>query len=117
MRAIDADAVTAWMIRELRKGPNGAFDALNGRQAANLIGKTIDKAPTIEGEIWLGADKRPKKPGKYLVYGVTMFVPDHNREPCGHWEIKTANWSDKWGWECKVKCWRPLPAAPTEGDK
>lgn len=73
-----------------------------------------DPAPTIEGESWIGADKRPKKPGKYIVYGVTMFTPDHNGEPCGCWEIKTANWSDRWGWDCKVKRWRPLPELPKE---
>lgn len=70
----------------------------------------------IEGESWIGADKRPKKPGKYLVYGVTMLVPDHNGEPCGCWEIKIANWSDKCGWDCKVKRWRPLPEPPKEDD-
>lgn len=50
MRLIDADALANWIITELRTTPHGVFDALNGRQAANLIGKSIDEAPTAEPE-------------------------------------------------------------------
>ena len=49
MRLIDADALTDWLLNELRKIP-GKFDKMNGRQAANMIGKTIDDAPTIQNE-------------------------------------------------------------------
>lgn len=47
MRLIDADALTNKIIDELRAYPNGTFDELNGRQAANLIGRTIDESPTV----------------------------------------------------------------------
>jgi len=90
--------------------------ALRGLNEFSFCGKSIREWVEIilEQPSWIGADKRPEKPGRYLVYGVTMFVPDHNGEPCGYWEIKIANWSDKWGWDCKVKCWRPLPELPKE---
>ena len=103
-RMIDADA----LIGELHT------TYLYDDNARKVIYRKIEEQPTIELESWIGADKRPKKPGKYIVYGVTMFVPDHNGEPCGYWEIKIANWSDKWGWDCKVKCWRPRPKLPKE---
>lgn len=121
MRAIDGDALiehlTDWAVgASPMESDTGETRLLRQREydTASQIASMIIAAPTIEGESWIGADKRPKKPGKYLVYGVTMFVPDHNGEPCGCWEIKTAYWSDKWGWGCKVKCWRPLPALPKE---
>lgn len=110
MRAIDADALV-YELTEMVRHNTGEYK--NGIAVARLV---ATDAPTIEGGSWIGADKRPKKPGKYLVYGVTMFVPDHNGEPCGCWEIKTANWSDKWGWDCKVKYWMPLPEPPMEGE-
>lgn len=90
--------------------------AFRGLNEFSYLGKSIAEWVNIilEQPGWIGADKRPQKPGKYLVYGVTMFIPDHNREPNGYWEIKTANWSDKWGWDCKVKCWQPLPEPPKE---
>lgn len=46
MRLIDADELTDRLLNELRKIP-GPFDKINGRQAANLIGKRIDEAPTV----------------------------------------------------------------------
>ena len=36
--------------------PNGVFNNLNGRQAANLIGKAIDEAPTVGG--WISVKDR-----------------------------------------------------------
>ena len=51
MRLIDADALTDWMIDELRKlqlkQTAGLFDTMNGRQAANTIGTHIDEMPTV----------------------------------------------------------------------
>lgn len=108
MRLIDADALV-YELTEMIRHSTGEYKY--GLEAARLL--AMD-APTIDG--WIGADKRPKKPGKYFVYGVTMFTPDHNGEPCGYWEVKIANWSDKWGWDCKVKCWRPRPKPPKEED-
>ena len=64
MRLIDADAITNRIIDELRT--NGTFDELNGRQAANLIGRAIDEAPTVGG--WISVkDRLPEKDGQYLV--------------------------------------------------
>ena len=112
--AADADALKGPL--ELQQASYARIGATERAEAyANCLWE-IAQAPTIEGENWIGADKRPKKPGKYLVYGVTMFAPDHNGEPCGCWEVKIANWSDKWGWDCKVKRWRPLPEPPKEGE-
>lgn len=51
MRLIDADELTNWILSELRQSPNGVFNALNGRQAANLIGKAIDEMPTVGVEM------------------------------------------------------------------
>lgn len=51
MRLIDADAITDWIINELRWTlfqKKGAFDSMTGRQAANVIGKKLDDAPTID---------------------------------------------------------------------
>lgn len=93
--------------------------AFRGLNEFSYLGKSIAEWVEIilEQPGWIGADKRPEKSGRYLVYGVTVFVPDHNGEPCGCWEVKIANWSDKWGWDCKVKCWRPLPELPEEVSK
>ena len=93
--------------------------AFRGLNEFSFLGKSIAEWAKIilEQPGWIGADKRPEKSGRYLVYGVTVFVPDHNGEPCGCWEVKIANWSDKWGWDCKVKRWRPLPEPPEEVSK
>lgn len=108
MRPIDGDSL------KIALDTFATLVGFRGLYDRGQVMECIDAAPTIEGGSWIGADKRPKKPGKYLVYGVTMFVPDHNGEPCGCWEVKIANWSDKWGWDCKVKRWRPLPELPKE---
>lgn len=51
MRLIDTQPLTDWIINELRwalSQKKGAFDSMTGRQAANVIGKKIDDAPTID---------------------------------------------------------------------
>lgn len=64
---------------------------------------------------WISADNRPPSQGRYLVYGLTKFVPDHIDQPNAYWEVKTAYWSNGFGWDCKVKYWMPLPEPPKEG--
>lgn len=54
VRIIDADALTNWIIDELRT--KGTFDELNGRQAANLIGQVIDEATTVN--CWISVKDR-----------------------------------------------------------
>ena len=66
---------------------------------------------------WINADKRPPKQGRYLVWGLTQFIPDHTDEPNGYWQTKIAQWFDGIGWDCKVKFWQMLPEPPKEGDK
>lgn len=56
MRLIDADELTNWIHSELRQAPNGVFNSLNGRQAANLIAKAAYEIPTVGKEIADAAD-------------------------------------------------------------
>jgi hypothetical protein len=93
-RLIDADELANWIIRELRTMPNGVFNALNGRQAANLIGKSIDEAPTVG--CWISVkDRLPgtndevlttylydDKPNKRYIESASYF-DDGDGE--GHW--------------------------------
>ena len=51
---------------------------------------------------WISADNRPPSQGRYLVYGLTNFVPDHIDQPNAYWEVKI------------VKYWMPLPEPPKE---
>ena len=112
MRLIDADAPTEWMIRELRAMTNGVFNNLNGRQAANLIGKAIDEAPTIGG--WISVkDRLPEKAGIYIIcdhYGNVMsrhFCKGHGKF-AGYWHLTG---SAKYG---NPRYWMPLPEPPEE---
>lgn len=67
----------------------------------------------LEAARWHGADKRPPREGKYLVFGLTHFVPDHIDMPNAFWEMKIEYWSNSHGWHSdKVKYWRELPDMP-----
>lgn len=64
--------------------------------------------------IWHYADERPPYAGKYLVIGLTEFIPDHTDDPNAFWEVKISIWSDRRGWDCKVKMWTEIPEIPEE---
>lgn len=113
MRLIDADALTAWIINELRAMPNGAFNNLNGRQAANLIGRSIDDAPTVGG--WISVKDR--LPG--CDDGVVIAIAEYD----DGWCTVLAWRNEKTGWDTddplfedgmEVTHWMPLPEPPKE---
>lgn len=128
MRPIDADEITSWMIQELRQQPNGVFNGLNGRQAANLIGKAIDEAPTIGG--WISVkDDLPKEHdsifannahlSKYMwakesddVIVYVKFPDGTGRSTEGR--LRDGKWSTKISQvlEPVVTHWMPMPEAP-----
>lgn len=108
MRMIDADVITDWLLQEIR-ARDGAFCDLSGRQAANMIGKKIDEAPTV-GD-WVSAKTRlPEENQEYIV-----FVTDVEGEKCvtvDQWLSHARHWflfDDKA--ESKVTHWMPLPSA------
>lgn len=68
----------------------------------------------IEKQEWKDASKRPPKEGRYLVWGLHMFTPDHCDEPNAYWQTRIANWSNRWGWDTRVKYWRELPELPMD---
>ena len=111
MRPIDADALTAWMIGELRMIPNGVFNTMTGRQAANLIGMAIDEAPTVKMPGWISVkDRLPEYTGWYLTYHhkinlcvVSWFTGDGWED--GAWGAFEDGW---------VSHWMPLPEDPKE---
>ena len=65
-----------------------------------------------EQPIWNDASKRPPKQGRYLVWGLHEFTPDHNDQPNAYWQTRIATWFDKTGWDTKVKFWMELPEPP-----
>lgn len=112
-RLIDADALTKWMIKEIR-ARDGAFSGLLGRQAANLIGKAIDELPTVYA--WHSQEETPPQKGIYLVYVKTYFIPDYIGDPDHVWMLQLAYYDEKIGWSIdKVKWWIELPEPPKEG--
>lgn len=62
---------------------------------------------------WNPVSSPPREFGKYLVLGLTTYVPDHNGEPDSIWGITTATYT-VFGWSTKIKCWAKLPALPKE---
>ena len=131
MRPIDADKITDWMKDELRKH-DGAFDSRNGREAANLIGKTIDEQPTIGG--WISVkDGTPdehdsifaKHPhmSKYVWAKESDDVIVYVRFPNGsgrstEGRLRDGEWHTKISptLEPVVTHWMPLPEPP-KGDR
>ena len=74
--------------------------------------------PTVtNAQGWISADKRPPKQGRYLVWGLTRVIPDHNDEQNGYWQTKIAQWFEGSGWDCKVKFWQMLPEPPKEDEE
>lgn len=113
MRLIDADAITNRIVDELRT--NGTFDELNGRQAANLIGRAIDEAPTIGG--WISVKDRMPQDETEVVILVQHRIG---------W-YRALAWHDEFGWHSSaeefvdgesesdyVTHWMPLPEPPEE---
>ena len=96
------------------------------KNSAHLYGSTIVSDDLIFAAIvvlelykWHGVDERPPREGRYLVYGTTKFIPDHNDQPDAYWEIKIARWSNIHGWMNwwegeKIKYWCELPDLPIE---
>ena len=75
--------------------------------------ETIDNLmEVLKGQQWNDASKRPPKEGRYLVWGLHEFTPDHNDQPNAYWQTRIANWSDHLGWDTKVKFWMELPEPP-----
>ena len=63
---------------------------------------------------WIDASKRPPKEGRYLVWGLHEFIPDHCDQPNALWQTQIATWNNRTGWSTKVKYWMPLPEPPEE---
>ena len=121
MRLIDADMLTDWIITELRKvlcHKTGCFDKLNGRAAANLIGKRIDDAPTVNE--WhpynpMGADRDGLKDHHYYLVAVkgketAMKAKYHIDSPFG-FEPVNGEFDPM-----DVTHWMPLPELPQENE-
>lgn len=112
MRLIDADALIEWIDE------NVSCDtpyALVTKAIVISALKSKNVAPTVDG--WEGADKRPPKKGRYLVWKVCRFTPDHYGDPDGYWKMDILHWDEKYGWSFeKVKYWMPLPEPPKEGE-
>ena len=110
MRPIDADKTLETLegLTELVIGEGAAL--VKALTFAALKSESV--VPTIGG--WISADKRPPKQGRYLVWGLTRITPDHYDEANGFWEIQSAFWFEKSGWDRKVKFWQMLPEPPKE---
>lgn len=109
MRPIDGDALKITLDTFATiVGFSGVYDR-------GQVIECIDAATAIGG--WISADKRPPKQGRYLVWGLTQFIPDHTDEPNGYWQTKIAQWFERTGWDCKVKFWQMLPETPEEETK
>lgn len=65
---------------------------------------------------WHDASKRPPKEGRYLVWGLHEFTPDHCDMPNAYWQTRIAQWLNITGWDTKVKYWQELPEPPKEGE-
>ena len=65
-------------------------------------------------QIWHDGSERPPREGRYIVWGLTEFVPDHNGQPNAFWETRIGVWSNKTGWNVKVKFWRNLLDPPEQ---
>lgn len=69
---------------------------------------------------WHEASDRPPKSGRYLVWGLTEFVPDHTDQPNTYWQTRIASFYERSGWDTTILFWRELPTPPSifkkEGD-
>lgn len=65
-----------------------------------------DAIELLKKQQWNDASKRPPRQGRYLVWGLYEFTPDHNDQPNAYWQTRIATWSDHFGWDTKVKFWR-----------
>jgi hypothetical protein len=115
MRTIDADAL------KIALDTFATLVGFGGLYDRGQVMECIDAAPTVATDTnvlgkWISVDKRPPKQGRYLVWGLTQFIPDHNDEPNGYWQTKIAQWFEGIGWDCKVKFWQMLPEPPKEGE-
>lgn len=70
-----------------------------------------------QSPVWNDASKRPPRHGRYLVWGLYEFTPDHNDQPNAYWQTRIATWSDHFGWDTKVKFWRELPDPPENKER
>ena len=73
-----------------------------------------DAIELLKEQQWHDASIRPPREGRYIVWGLYTFVPDHNNQPNAYWQTRIANWFDSYGWDTKVKYWMELPNPPTE---
>ena len=111
---MDRRTAIEWMeqIKHRICGGDEVFD----RQRKESIDMAITDMKICEANNagWISADNRPPCQGRYLVYGLTIFIPDHIDQPNAYWEVKIAYWSNWFGWNCKVKYWMQLPEPPKE---
>ena len=116
MRLIDADALMekAWDA-DTRVGYVQVVD----------VGDIKD-APTVEPEPhWIPCSERlPDKEGRYLVWAVMSFVPDHVDEPNTYQGTTIASYFErltpfKWFGDHveQVIAWMPLPKPYMEGEQ
>lgn len=72
----------------------------------------LDALALLKEQRWHDASKRPPRNGRYIVWGLHEFTPDHCDEPNAYWQTQIAQWSDMCGWDVKVKFWMKLPDTP-----
>lgn len=90
--------------------PNNMYHKI--REALGIAMNAIDELSNRPA--WNDASKRPLKAGQYIVLGLREFTPDHSDQPNARWELRTAIWSDRFGWNTKVKYWMESPELPDE---
>lgn len=87
---------------------------LNRAKFYEAVGWAIE---ALERTRWIPVmEKLPEKDGKYLVWAVMSYTPDHADEPCDYQQIAIASFlSGKYGSDFygnnleKVIGWMPLP--------
>ena len=64
-----------------KKAPDGEMLTRNEVKQFEAI---FYRLAEISNGGWISADKRPPKQGRYLVWGLTRVIPDHNNEQSGY---------------------------------
>lgn len=119
MRLIDADAFIKMM--EEKCDHDAALDEL----VLRVCRGGINMMPTIEVPQWIPCSERlPDKEGRYLVWAVMSFVPDHIDEPNTYQGTTIASYFErltpfKWFGDHveQVIAWMPLPEPYMEGEQ
>lgn len=112
------------IIKEFRSYVDGFVECCTSDHETHELLKAVDKLiedqeeriAIMEEGGWHDASKRPPKEGRYLVWGLHEFIPDHYDMPNAYWQTRIAQWSNITGWDTKVKYWQGLPEPPKEGE-